>query len=223
MEKGHPRSSSSPPLYGLDIETDTAVDGLDPLVGRVLAVAVSAGDGGSGVALFDHADEPELLRQLYRHLATLSPGVIITWNGARFDLPYLATRASLTGVELGLHLWPDPTCRDGREALPGHTGTSRASWFGHDHLDAYRVYRADVGPALRIGCSLKTVARLAGLAPVEVDASRVHDLSAAQMAAYVGSDARCTAELARRRWPTACLSIDRRVAVAEPIPEETLR
>ena len=217
MEKGSARPPSSPPLYGLDIETDTAVDGLDPLVGRVLAVAVS----GPEVTLFDH-DEPELLRRLDRHLAALPPGVIVTWNGARFDLPYLATRAALTDVALGLRLWADPTCRDERESLPGHTGTYRASWFGHDHLDAYRVYRADVGPALRIGCSLKTVARLAGLAPVEVDASRVHDLTAAQMAAYVGSDARCTAELARRRWATARLSVDRSLA-PEPIAAEALR
>ena len=31
----------------------------------------------------------------------------------------------------------------------------------------------------------------------------------AEMAAYVGSDARCTAELARRRWATARLAVDR--------------
>lgn len=218
MEKGPTRPPSSPPLYGLDIETDTAVDGLDPLVGRVLAVAVS----GTDVALFDHDDEPELLRRLDQHLAGLPSGVLVTWNGARFDLPYLATRAALADVALGLRLWADPTCRDDRESLPGHAGTYRASWFGHDHLDAYRVYRADVGPALRIGCSLKTVARLAGLAPVEVDASRVHDLTPAQMAAYVGSDARCTAELARRRWSTARLSVDPALA-PEPVAAEALR
>ncbi|MGZ4705740.1 MAG: 3'-5' exonuclease [Acidimicrobiales bacterium] len=219
MEKGRTRSSSSPPLYGLDIETDTEVDGLDPAVGRVLAVAVS--EAGS-VTLFDHADEVELLVALDRHLASLAPGVIVTWNGARFDLPYLATRAGHRQVELGLRLWPDPTCRDDRHSLPGHAGTYRASWHGHRHLDAYRVYRADVGPALSIGCSLKTVARLAGLAPVEVDASRVHDLTSAEMAAYVGSDARCTAELALRRWATAAPSIDP-ISLPGPLPTEALR
>jgi hypothetical protein len=218
MEMGRTRSSTSPPLFGLDIETDTAVDGLDPFVGRVLAVAVS----GPEVVLFDQADEADLLHRLDRHLADLPAGVLVTWNGARFDLPYLATRAAMVGLELGLQLWADPTCRDERGSLPGHAGTYRASWFGHDHLDAYRVYRADVGPALRIGCSLKTVARLAGLAPVEVDASRVHDLTPAEMAAYVGSDARCAAELARRRWATARLWVDRRGA-PEPVPAEALR
>src|SRR4051794_33210668 len=136
MEMGRTGSSSSPPLYGLDIETDTAVDGLDPLIGRVLAVAVS---DHRGITLFDHRDERALLADLDRHLAGLPDGVLVTWNGARFDLPYLATRAALAGVELGLVLWADPTCRDDRDALPGHTGTYRASWGGHDHLDAYRV------------------------------------------------------------------------------------
>ena len=218
MEKGSARPPSSPPLYGLDIETDTAVDGLDPLVGRVLAVAVS----GPEVTLFDHADEPELLRRLDRHLAGTSArrDRDLERRPVRPPLPGHAGRAHRRGV--GLRLWADPTCRDERESLPGHTGTYRASWFGHDHLDAYRVYRADVGPALRIGCSLKTVARLAGLAPVEVDASRVHDLTPAQMAAYVGSDARCTAELARRRWATARLAVDRSPA-PEPFTAEALR
>jgi DNA polymerase elongation subunit (family B) len=204
MEKGR-AEPTRPALYGLDIETDTEVDGLDPEVGRVLAVAVADGDR---VALFDHADETELLVALDRHLADLAPGVIVTWNGARFDLPYLATRARLRQVPLGLQLWLDPTSRDDRDVRPGLPGTHGATWHRHRHLDAYRVYRADVGPALRVGCSLKTVARLAGLAPVEVDASRVHDLSPDEMAAYVGSDARCTAALASRRWATAAPSID---------------
>ena len=175
----------------------------------MLAVAVS---DQRGVTLFDDPDEPTLLARLDRHLAGLPTGVLVTWNGARFDLPYLATRADLAQVELGLLLWADPTCRDDRDALPGHTGTYRASWGAHDHLDAYRVYRADVGPALRIGCSLKTVARLAGLAPIEVDASRVHDLTTTEMAAYVGSDA----ALHRRAGPAP---VGHRQPVGRPAPD----
>src|SRR3954470_8978838 len=131
-----------PPLYGLDIETDTAVDGLDPSVGRVLAVAVVADDAhASGV--FDHADERALLEHLDRHLAALPPGVLVTWNGARFDLPYLATRADRLGVPLGLQLRLDPALAGQHDPLPGHEGAYRARWHHHDHLDAYRLYRAD--------------------------------------------------------------------------------
>ena len=210
------QSGRATPLYGLDIETDTTIDGLDPAIGRILAVAVVNADEAVGtteatepVEVFADADEVELLDRLDRSLAALPPGVLITWNGARFDLPYLATRAERHGLRLGLRLRLDPSLSGRHEPLPGHEGAYRASWHHHHHLDAYRLYQADVGPALRLPCSLKVVASLAGLAPVEVDASKVHELTPAQIATYVRSDARCTAVLARRRWATAQFAVDR--------------
>ena len=194
-----------PPLYGLDIETDTSVDGLDPAVGGVLAAAVA---GPDGPIVFDDGDEAELLRGLDRHLGALDPGVLVTWNGARFDLPYLASRAARLGVRMRLRLRLDPALGYRHEPLPGHEGAYRAAWERHTHLDVYRVYRSDVAPALRMPCSLKAVARLAGLRPIEVDASKVHDLSPAARSAYVSSDAVCTAALAHRRWATARAWID---------------
>jgi len=203
----------APILYGLDIETDTTRDGLDPAVGRVVAVAVVSDGLGAGAGpsdqVFADEDEANLLLALDHHLATLPPGVLVTWNGSGFDLPYLSSRAARAGVELGLHLELDLTMSGRHEPLPGHDGAYRARWHRHGHLDAYRVYRADVGPALRVPCSLKSMAALAGLAPIEVDASRVHELSTAEVASYVRSDARCTAALARRRWSTAAPAVDR--------------
>ncbi|HEY5154905.1 MAG TPA: 3'-5' exonuclease [Acidimicrobiales bacterium] len=194
-----------PPLLGLDIETDTTIDGLDPHVGRVLAVAVALADR---VTVFDDPDERLLLARVDAFLAGIAPGVVVTWNGGGFDLPYLATRAGLGGVELGLRLTLDPALDDHHRPLAGHAGAYRASWHGHRHLDAYRLYRAELGAASEEPCSLKAVARRAGLRPVEVDASQVHLLSRAECAAYVTSDARCTAELARRRWPGASVWVD---------------
>ncbi len=89
------------PLYGLDIETDTSIDGLDPTVGAVVAVAVSSAE--RDVVLT--GDESLLLARLDRHLAGLAAGTIVTWNGASFDLPFLAERARRRGVPLGLRLW----------------------------------------------------------------------------------------------------------------------
>jgi len=224
-----PEGPEGPALYGLDIETDTATDGLDPTVGRVLAVAVAV--TGDDIEVFDDADEAVLLDRLDRYLASLPTGALVTWNGARFDLPYLASRATIADVVLGLRLTFDPTLAGHHDPLPGHAGAYRASWHHHDHLDAYRLYRADVGPALHVSCSLKSIAALAGLEPVEVDTSRVHELTPAQMSAYVGSDAHCTVELARRRWPTARLALDGRAvaglttngtAVTEPAAAEVL-
>ena len=191
------------PIYGLDIETDTTVDGLDPARSRIVAIALSTGND----ELFD-GPEDELLEALDQRLGELPPGVIATWNGSAFDLPFIADRAARWRLRLGLRLVPDARIRHRHEPLPGHTTCYRASWFGHSHLDAYRLYRDDVGPALRISCSLKSIARLVGLAPVEVDRTRIHDLSREALHAYAASDARLARVLAERRWATAARRID---------------
>lgn len=175
------------PLYGLDIETDTSVDGLDPETSAVVAASVV----GEDVELVLDGPEPGLLRRLDEALAELTPGVITTWNGARFDLPFLQSRAGRHGVPLGLHVHD-----------------RGASWHRHLHLDGYLLYRADVGRSLRFPCGLKAMARLVGLPAVEVDASRVHLLSASEVRRYVTSDARVTRQLVQRRWPAAATFVD---------------
>jgi len=147
----------------------------------------------------------------------LPPGVLATWNGAAFDLPYLATRSRLHGLDVGLRLQLDAGLGLRGRPLPGHLGAYRGGWHAHRHLDAYRLYRHDVGRALRVSCALKSIAGLAGLDPVDHDASRVHELSLAQLRAYVASDARCARQLAVRRWPTASTAVDRLVGADPPV------
>ena len=181
------------PVYGLDIETDTTVDGLAPEVAPVVAVALSTAeldvvlDGG----------ERGLLAALDELLGALPCGVLATWNGRRFDLPYLAARAARHGLGMGLVLEPD-----GR-------GGQRGRWGPHRHLDVYELYRADVGPALGVSCGLKSIARLVGLGPVEVDVARLHTVPEAEVRRYVASDARCTRALLLRRGPSALGAADR--------------
>jgi hypothetical protein len=194
-----------PIVYGLDIETDTRVNGLDPTVAAVLTVALS----WPGHDLVFTGPEPELLDALDARLASLPPGVIATWNGGAFDLPFLADRARQNRVSLGLHLWHDPSIVLRGDPLPGHDGAYRGEWYRHRHLDAYRVYKSDVGPLLRISCSLKSMARFIGLTPIEVDRTHIHDLSREALHAYASSDARLARVLAERRWSTACRHIDR--------------
>ena len=184
-----------PAIYGLDIETDTTVNGLDPAVAAIVTVALA----GNGYEETFTGPEDQLLVELDERLDELEPGVIATWNGGAFDLPFIADRAARHDLPLGLHLEP---------SSPPQTAC-RARWYDHAHLDAYRVYRCDVGPALRISCSLKSIARFVGLSPVEVDRTRIHDLSNEALHAYAASDARLARILAERRWATASRSIDR--------------
>ncbi|MET0729380.1 MAG: 3'-5' exonuclease [Acidimicrobiales bacterium] len=194
-----------PAVYGLDIETDTTENGLDPRVAAVVTVALV---GPSCEEVFT-GPEHLLLADLDERLRQIEPGVLATWNGAAFDLPFIADRAALYGMSLGLRLQLDASITMRRAPLPGHRGAYRASWYRHDHLDAYRLYRGDVGPALRISCSLKSIARFVGLAPIEVDRSRIHDLSNEALHAYAASDARLARILTERRWGTASRCIDR--------------
>jgi len=197
-------------VYGLDIETDTTVDGLDPNVAPVVTVALS-NDGFDEVFT---GPEHQILCELDDRLAAMTPGVIATWNGAAFDLPFLADRAELHGLGLGLRLRPDPRIVLDHEPLPGHLYAYRARWHGHGHIDAYRLYRADVGPTLKVSCSLKSIARLVGFTPVDVDRTRIHDLSHEMLHAYAASDARLARVLTERRWPTAVRYVDRLDRVA---------
>lgn len=169
-----------------------------------MAVAISGADWS---AVFD-GDEASLLERLDSAINDLPLGVLVTWNGARFDLPFLQDRARLTGVEIGLELVADTRSRSRRDPLPGHRGGYLGQWHGHRHLDAYAVYRADVGASLGLPCGLKPLSRLLGLSPVEVDREAIHELTARQLEEYVASDAILARELALRRWPTAQRAID---------------
>lgn len=195
------------PLYGLDIETDTTTDGLDPSRSAVVAVAI-AGPGADEVldlpdqfadAPVSPADEAGLLRRLDDRLSGLAPGVLVTWNGRGFDLPFLRARADLLGLSIGLRT-------DDR--------TGESSWFDHRHLDGLRPYRADVGRTFGLSCGLKALARLVGERPVEVDRERIHELSRRDLHDYVLSDARLARSLVARRWPQVAPWVDR-VAVPD--------
>ena len=202
-------SSPSPaPWYGLDIETDTTVDGLDPANSRILAIALT----GAGVEIVLDGDEAALLADLDRALADLRPGVIVTWNGAAFDLPFIADRARLHGLDIGLRLRPDPSIPR-RDPLPGHEGAYRGTWYSHRHIDGYQLFRADVGTdagaGVQLPCGLKPLARFVGLPVVEVDREEMHLLDARTTRRYVTSDANLARELVLRRVATATAAIDR--------------
>jgi uncharacterized protein YprB with RNaseH-like and TPR domain len=194
------------PLYGLDIETDTSLDGLDPGVAGVIAIAVSTDDGDTVLT----GSESAVLIALDGHLADLDPGVVVTWNGAAFDLPFLADRAARHGVDLGLEMHWDPRVAGSthRRPLPGHIGSYVASWYDHSHLDAYRAWRtltADPDES----CALKAVAAREGLPAVEIERSLIHETGLSLLRRYASSDAALARRLAERRWNEVRRFIDR--------------
>jgi hypothetical protein len=130
-----------PPLYGLDIVTDTARGDdsasptIDPATDRVLAVGLSLG----GRDLLFDGDEPALLERLDDLLADLPAGVLVSWQGGLVDLPVLDARAERLQVDIALRIRRDP--RDRRPSpLAGIEGAYCGSWHGHRHLDLARVY-----------------------------------------------------------------------------------
>ena len=186
------------PLYGLDIETDTEAGGLDPSLACILAVAVST---ATSDVVFQ-GDESSVLSRVDAYLSGLAPGVLVTWNGSTFDIPFIVHRASLVGLELGLRAHRNELLPH-RDPIPGLDGVYRATWHDHRHLDGYRLYRSDVGRTLPVSCGLKSMSRLVGLSPVEVDVAHLHQLPATDVASYVASDARMARLLVQRRLPAA--------------------
>ena len=199
-------------IYGLDIETDNTEDGLDPAVASVRAVALSG-------RTFDElyvGDEVDLLRALDARLAGLPTGVVATWNGSAFDLPFLADRARILGIDLGLKLCLDRRLTLHRAPLPGHAGAYRASWHDHGHLDTFRIYGNADGAAQRL--SLRSLGRLVGIGSQDVHPARTQTLSNEALHACAPSDARLARVLAERRWPAAARMIDRvEWTEAEPV------
>ena len=190
-------------IYGLDIETDNTEDGLDPAVASVRAVALSG-------RTFDElyvGDEIDILRALDARLARLPIGVVATWNGSAFDLPFLADRARILGVDLGLKLCLDRRLTLHRAPLPGHAGAYRASWHDHGHLDTFRIYGGADNAAQRL--SLRSLGRLVGIGAHDVHPARTQTLSNEALHACAPSDARLARVLAERRWPAAARMIDR--------------
>lgn len=186
-------------LTALDIETDTSdgVNGLDPTSSRVVAVALAFNDRVPVV--FDDADEATLLRRLDEALRVRT-GLLMTWNGAGFDIPFLVARAAALGVDLSCVIRRDPALPVKYDPPPGLGCAVHARWAELDHVDVSHLYRLRAA-AVGVAWSLKPVARHMGLQPVEVDRTAIHELTATELHDYVVSDAVITLELARRLAP----------------------
>lgn len=182
--------------YGLDIEIDTTDGSVDPASVPIRAIGLSA----RGFEKLYTGDERQMLRALDQQLHELAPGVIATWNGSVFDLPYLHRRSRVHGIDLDLVLVADPNALHGRGALPGGTA-HRAVWGRHRHLDTYLVY-GDTSPVTSLSSLLGRARRRGVIA-------NSADLVNEALHAHAVSDARLARVLAERRGIAALRSLDR--------------
>ena len=196
------RSESTVMLTALDIETETRFGGgLDPLGSSVVAVALAFDDGTT--AVFDDVDETVLLSRVDEALRSRH-GLLLTWNGAGFDLPFIAVRSRVLGIDTGLGLRTQTDLSLPVKYAPpaGLGGPVRARWYAADHVDVahlYRVFAQEHG----LQWGLKPIARHHGLEPIEVNRTAIHELTPAELEAYVASDALVTMDLARLLPPAA--------------------
>lgn len=195
--------------YAFDIETDTSGGyGLDPRKGGITEIALAfdatvaerfeAAHGGIVYSVEDGLAEEEVIIEFDRTLARLEPGVLFTWNGSFFDLPFILSRAEMLDIAHHLHLRAQPGLKPKYEPLPGHVGGYSAVWgssannFPHQHIDiqrGYERYARDLGIKWR----LKPVAHAYGIDMVDPgDRSALHLMPGDKRVEYALSDANGT-------------------------------
>jgi hypothetical protein len=180
-------------LYALDIETDTTIDGRDPSVASVIAVSIA--EVGGPVAVLA-GPERMVLAATLAVLESLEPGIVATWNGAGFDIPFIQERCTLMGINTGWEV--TPTDLPGKYQPVGDRAGRYSSKLGlHRHADiawGWQEYCQTNG----VVWSLKPLAHSLGIEAIEADREHASDLSRAELFAYVASDAHVTALLAHR-------------------------
>lgn len=184
-------------LIGFDIETFTdGIDpfgdplGLDPRYTHVISAAVWTDNSHE---FFVNANEKKLLSTINEFFMDVpdKESTVVTWNGANFDLPFIVTRSTVNGLESGISYVTSPLRPAKYRVCPGFDGGLLVSWGGLDHVDvmyAYKAYAEEHGLEHR----LKPVTTALGLDPIEVNATKMQDLSDVELEAYNLSDVRVT-------------------------------
>lgn len=194
---------SDVPVYGFDIETDTRIDGRNPHVAAVITAAVADLSGPVVVAA---GDEASILRAVNEAFAALPPGIVVTWNGAGFDLPFWLVRCAAHGIDPGWAVAPVPG-ESKYEPLPGMAARYGGRIAGHRHTDIAWPHQATAA-RLGVAWSLKPLAHALGIDAVVAERERAGELSRHELVTYCASDAHVTARLAVLLGDELATSVD---------------
>ena len=76
---------------------------LNPLLGRVIGVGYHRESFGDTVVRIDTENEAQIITELLSQMGevTRRGGLVVTYNGDSFDLPFLANRAAILGIDVG--------------------------------------------------------------------------------------------------------------------------
>jgi DNA polymerase elongation subunit (family B) len=187
--------------YSFDLETDNSQGhGLDPAKSRItdISLGTCAGD-----TVFSDTDEVAMLADFDDAVYALPAGVIFTWNGTHFDLPFLSVRLAHHGI-LHHSMVSDPTPEYPPKygLLPGAASGLTAQFLAytggsHVHLDIAYAYKR-IAEEMDVRWGLKPVAEALGIPVIELDRTRLHTYSEKERTDYAASDARITRLLGMR-------------------------
>lgn len=175
--------------------TDTAMDiettGLSPWDSRVVTVAFVS-ENGDHIETFDNPeDEVLLLTQVEEYVRKTRMRTLVGWNHQEFDLPFMAARFALNGVDMPPFI--RATGATGKYGKPMYDG----QWYGAGFRDIayeYEVFAKKEGvkwslipvaQALDIGVGMHE--RL-GFA----EGATILDLTSSERELYCASDAQLT-------------------------------
>lgn len=181
------------PLLAFDLETE----GLDPRKHAITSASLF--DEAGYAAVVEARNETRLL-ELVAELFYGADQVVVGWNSAVFDFPFLHARCLMNGVEPFFEMTLNPAIVPKYSPLPGYEGgydvVVSNSRRGLSHVDIAYRYK-DWATQNGVTWSLKPVAIANGIDMIEVDREHMERLSRQERMAYNLSDTVGTYALAR--------------------------
>lgn len=153
-------------MIDFNVSVDIETTGLNPWEDRAVTVAL-VGNQGDTVEVFDEPeDEQRLLQDVEGYMRHTKIDLLVGWNHTEFDLPFLAVRFVLNGVDLPPFI--RPTGEVGKYGKPRYDGM----WYGASFRDIAYDYQEEA-MAAGVKWSLKPFAEYKKLGKgIEVDFER---------------------------------------------------